>query len=358
VKLWAARTWAWTGSLIWSADGRKLILAAGEQVDGPLQVWLVSYPEATARRITNDLSNYSKLSLTADSNTLVAVRKETSAKLWITRSGDASRAVRITSNNVRGLNLVAWTPGGKIVLSALAGDYRNIWMMDADGRNLRQLTAGPYDKDEVAVTRNGRYIVYQTQGRIWRMNADGSEPRQLTHGALDVHPCSSADSRWIVYASFRDWAPGIGGDPSLWKVPIDGGAPTQISTASASMPQISPDGKRIACTWYGAADLFSASPKLAVLPFDGGAPIQVFEQLSGSTSQFSWTADGQALDFSREIDGVGNVWRHPLGGGAPAPVTKFETDQLLRIARSYDGRQFALARGKVVTDVVRITGFL
>jgi hypothetical protein len=64
------------------------------------------------------------------------------------------------------------------------------------------------------------------------------------------------------------------------------------------------------------------------------------------------------LDYSREVNGVGNVWRHPLGGGVSSPVTKFETDQLFRIARSPDGRQFALARGRVVTDVVRITGFL
>lgn len=271
-KVITPHTWPWVSSLLWSADGRILILAGGDKVDGETQIWLVNYRDGKIRRVTNDLSNYARLSLTTDSHTLLAVRTETLERLWVTRPGSISHAAPVPVGVLRNLNTAVWTPDGRIVFAASAGDYRNIWIMDANGGNLKQLTAGGDDKAEVDVAQDGRYILYQSNGKIWRVNLDGSNPRQLTHGAWDVHPCASADGRSVVYASFADWSPVIGGKPTLWRVSMDGGEPVQVTSQAASLPRVSPDGKLIACLYFSKVDPRYSSFKIAVIPFDSGQP--------------------------------------------------------------------------------------
>ncbi len=350
-------TWAWVSSVLWSSDGRTLILAAGDKVDGELQIWLVNYQDGQVRRVTNDLSNYNKLSLSADSRKLLAVRSETLKRLWVTKPGGTSHASPVPVGVLRDLNTASWTPDGRIVFSASAGDYRNLWIMDADGGNLKQLTSGADDKAEVDVTPDGRYILYQSRGKIWRVNLDGSDLRQLTHGAWDVHPSSSADSRSVVYASFEDWSPVIGGKPSLWRVSIDGGEPFSVSAAAASLPRVSPDGKFIAYFYFPGVDPRFSAYRIGVVPFSGTQPARSFALEATADSSIAWEPDAKSIDYVQTTDGVGNVWRQPLSGGRPEQLTSFETDRIFEFAWSLKRKQIVLARGEMRSDIALITSF-
>jgi Tol biopolymer transport system component len=145
---------------------------------------------------------------------------------------------------------VAWTPEGRVVYTDPIGDYRNVWVSDSDGGNRRRLTSGPGNQDQIAMARDGRNIVYKQGGNIWRMDADGAHPQRLTRGPLNVHPDVAADGRSVVYASFANWSPSVGGEPTLWRVPIDGGEATEIARHPASYPKVSPDGKRLGCIYF------------------------------------------------------------------------------------------------------------
>jgi hypothetical protein len=48
------------------------------------------------------------------------------------------------------------------------------------------------------------------------------------------------------------------------------------------------------------------------------------------------------------------VYRWPLGGGKPTPVTSFTTDDVMGFGLSRDGTQLALSRGTFTSDVVLI----
>jgi serine/threonine protein kinase len=356
-KVITPHTWAWVSSVLWSADGQTLIVAAGDKVDGALQIWLVSYLDGAVRRLTNDLSSYTKLSLTADSNSLLAVRTENSQRLWITRPGAISHITPIPVGVLHSLNSADWTPQGGIVFSAAVGDDRNIWIMDADGGNLKQLTNGSDDKSEVNVTRDGRYILYRSQGRIWRVRLDGSDPRQLTHGSLDVHPCSSADGQWVLYASFADWSPVIGGKPTLWRVSIDGGQPVQLSSEAASLPRPSPDGKLLAFLKYSGDDPRFSSASIAIMPFAAGQPARPFASPPFAGNYLAWAPDGKAIDYAVTAAGVGNLWRQPVRGGPAERLTDFETGLLFQFAWSGPRKQILFARGETHKDIVLLNSF-
>jgi hypothetical protein len=189
------------------------------------------------------------------------------------------------------------------------------------------------------------------------MGVDGGNPLQLTRGAWSVHPASSADSRFVNYACFRNWSPAIWGKPTLWLTPIDGGEPVAVIGDAVSFPQISPDGQKIACSYYpGPNPEYSARP-LAVFRAADGHLLRVFNDVSLANAGAAWTPDGKALIYPVTTHGVDNLWRAPLASRAAEPVTHFQTENLFDYAFSPDFKSIAMARGREATDLVLISGF-
>jgi Tol biopolymer transport system component len=352
----SSETWAWVESMAWSGSGFIAVNASRERQDA-YQIWLVPVSRRSAMRVTNDLSSYSRITLSGDGMTLAALQGRRDIDIWVAPLTATERGARIALANVHGLNSLAWTPDSRIVFTALTGERRNIWVMDADGGNQRQITAGPSDKEGLSVTPDGRYLIYSSRAAIWRMDLDGSNPLQLTRRTHDVHPVASPDSRFVFYASFRNWSPAIWGKPTIWRVPIDGGEPLEIVKEATTLPRVSPDGTKVACNYYvGPNPEHSASP-LAVFSAADGRPLQVFDKISVGGRPIFWTPDGNALIYPVRAHGVGNLWRQPLAGGLSVPATDFLSGELFSYALSADSKTVAMARGKEATDIVLIRGF-
>ncbi len=347
--------WAWPGSVTWSSDGHTLLVDAAEHSDNELQLWRVSYPRGTIQRITNDISDYRRVTQTSDSRTVLAVRSTHEADLWVARASNPAGAQQVSAGDLHDLNSALPAPGGRLFFSASSGDARNIWTMNVNGTARRQVTAGQVSRDEVAISRDGRHLSYQSDGRIWSMNSDGSEARQLTGGPWDTHPAFSADGNWIVYTSFAGWSPGIGGQPSLWRIPVSGGHSEQLTRDANSMADVSPDGKWIAAAYY-RYDRPQQSAAVAIYPYAGGQAVTLLERPPGADSSVFWSADGNAVEYVVSARGVGNIWRQNIHGGAPAPVSDFRTGGLFFMNPSPDRNTLVLARGKDVNDLVLIRG--
>ncbi|HEY2972260.1 MAG TPA: hypothetical protein VGJ48_07080, partial [Pyrinomonadaceae bacterium] len=210
------------GQVAWLADGSGLALIALESGTSSNQIWHVSYPDGEVRKITNDLNNYSQLSLTADSSALVTVQTEGEMNLWVAPQADASRAKQISSGRYDGAQGLSWMPSGRIVYTSRESGLTDIRSMEPDGKNQQQLTAHARSNYMPWATQDGRYIVFtstrtQSTRSIWRMDTDGGNLKRLTEGPGDIYPQSSPDGRWVVYTSTRS------GSSRVWKVSIDGG---------------------------------------------------------------------------------------------------------------------------------------
>lgn len=344
-----SRSWWQVGRVAWLADGKGLVLTAADQ-DSTLsqQVWYVSYPEGAARQMTNDLSNYRDASLTADSQTMIAVQTDRQANIWIAPDRDASRAAQITSSNYDGVNGLSWTPDGKIIYTTRVGNGQSLWLMEQDGSNQRELAASEGANRAPSVSADGRYIVFVSTRtgtqHIWRVDADGSHPKQLTNGPGENSASCSPDSRWVVYVS------SVLGNASLWKNSIDGGEPVSLLDKISSRPAVSPDGKWIACL-YREQSL--APYKLVVLPFEGGQPVKRFNE-PVELGSICWATDERSLLYVRTLGGVSNIWSQSLDGSAPVQLTDFKQGRIFWFNLSPDGHQLAVARGVVISDVVMI----
>jgi len=81
-----------------------------------------------------------------------------------------------------------------------------------------------------------------TNSDIYLIDSDGHNLRQLTNSpAVDNHPRWSRDGKTIYFVSARQ------GGNQLWALPLDGGEPSQLTTFSfgTANPVVTPDGRKV-----------------------------------------------------------------------------------------------------------------
>ncbi|MEP6787215.1 MAG: protein kinase [Acidobacteriota bacterium] len=358
-----SQSWYFMGQVAWLADGSGLVLDASEHGSASSddqQIWHLSYPDGEARRITNDLNNYSGMSLTADSNRLVTVQSETISNIWLIPNGETARATQITvgAGKRDGQNGVAWTPDGKVVFASKASGSDDIWIMNSDGSGQKQLTTNSRVNVHPAVSSDGRYVIFTSDRagtpNIWRMEMDGSNPKQLTSGSGEERAQGSHDGKSVIYTLLG------AGKPTLWRVSIDGGAPQQVTDKYSIWPALSPDGQSIACIYRD--DQPNSPLKIAILPFAGGEPKQIFEAPESAKpisrlTPVRWTPSGSDLMYVVTIGGVSNIWSQPIVGGRPKQLTTFKSELIFWFDWSQDGHQLLFTRGIRTSDVVLISNF-
>jgi serine/threonine protein kinase/Tol biopolymer transport system component len=361
-----SESWPDMGRVVWLPDGRGLIFTAPPQRNSiGKQVWHLSYPEGRALRITNDLNSYGDISLgvTADASTIATLQTITTHNIWVLAPNEAeSHAKQITIGGVvDGFYDLSWLPDGRIVYDSRTGEYSDLWVVNADGTNRKQLTNNTYGEYGAAASPDGRYIVFRSDRsspfKLWRMDADGSNPKQLTSGdTVDGQPTFSPDSQWVVFRSGR--ADKI----TIWKVSIQGGAAQQLNDEKmSSPPAVSPDGRLITYSRYVNQPGQPVRSELVFIPFDGGPAVKTMALpdffMPFSFGSGRWTPDGHALYFMGVRDTVSNVWELPLDGSPPRQVTNFTSDLIQNFAISRDGRRLAVSRGREISDIVLIKDF-
>ena len=351
----SSHSWRWVRGLAWLTDGSGLVMTALEYQEVMLgstrnfQIWHLSYPGGEARKITNDSNEYSGISITADSNTIVTTLYDDLGNIWTAPDGDASRARQITTGASKYFG-VSWTPDGRIVYGSIASGDPDIWIADGDGGNQKQVTTGARANANPSVSPDGQYVVFvstRAGSHIWRMDLDGRNPKQLTVGTGEQFPQCSPDSKWIVYYSSSP------NKPTLWKVPIDGGEPVQLTDEFSVLPAISPDGRLVAYLYRD--ERIIPARGIAVIPFEGGQAIRRFEISSTAYPMTRWTPDGRALAYIDTRRSVSNIWGQPIDGGPPKQLTEFKADRMFSFDWSRDGKQLTFVRAVVSNDAVLIS---
>ncbi len=342
-------TQQWTGlwDLAWLSDGRGLIVSTS--VTGGREINYIPHAKGEVRRITTDTNDYEGVSLTADSHVLATVQEKASFDSWVAPLADVGSVKPITSggNSAR----ETWSPDGRVVYDRRGGrGETNIWVMEPDGSNARQLTVSAGLINQAPrVSLDGRYIVFLSDRsgylQIWRMDIDGNNPKPLTNTALDILWSSSLDctpdGKWVLFPkSEPEWG--------IWKVPIEGGEAVRLNTTpSAFYPAVSPDGRTLA---YSYQDL-SGKNVVEVVPLEGSAPAKQFDI---ATSTIRWMPDGRAFLYIRNKRGVSNIWSQPISGELPRQITHFNDEVIRSFDLSREGKRLVMNRGSANRDVVLI----
>ena len=139
-----------------------------------------------------------------------------------------------------------YSPDGKrIVFESQRSGSGEIWVANADGSGLLQVTSGGLHSGTPRWSPDGQWIVYdhqdnESQFDIYVVAASGGQPRQLTRNAAqDVVPSFSSDGKWVYFRSDRT------GRNQIFRIPFDGGLEQQITTDGGDTAFESADGASV-----------------------------------------------------------------------------------------------------------------
>ncbi len=160
--------------------------------------------------------------------------------------------------------------GKKLVFTSMRDGDLDIYTMNADGSNVKRLTnelgydGGPfwsYDGKQIVYrahhpqtdTAKADYtsllkqnLIRPTVLEIWVMNADGSNKRQVTkNGKANFGPYFFPDGKRVIFSSNMDDPRGRNFD--LYKINVDGTGLERLTFNETfdGFPMFSPDGKKI-----------------------------------------------------------------------------------------------------------------
>ncbi|HEX2081598.1 MAG TPA: hypothetical protein VHG08_28095 [Longimicrobium sp.] len=233
--------------------------------------------------------------------------------LVVTSAGRLERSSVVTLTATRDGQPV---PAGEVSWTVTPGGAAEVLA----GGQLRLLQAGDVEVRAAAGGRTGTLqlrvaappaVVFDmtVNGNrdLYRVALDGGDLTRLTtHTADDRDP--SAGGGKVAFVSFRT------GNPELWSVPLAGGTETRITTTGAaeSAPALSADGQRLAYASdaSGVAKVWTAQSTGA-----GGGPAAPGFGFDGSPETTpSWAPTGNRLAFVGTETGTADIYQLTLGG--------------------------------------------
>lgn len=209
-------------------------------------------------------------------------------------------------------------PGNVVFYSRRGGTLAKIYTMDADGRDVTQITSGPGNDLWPDLSTDGRYVAFASNrsgnNEIYVLDLrDGTLTNVSNSTADDNWPRWSPNGREIAFHSNR------AGNYDIFVVNADGSGLRAVTTNAAldQWPDWSPNGKQLA--FRRANDVYTADA------IGEEQNVQRLTFLPATIDQMpAWSPDGQRLAFMSLREGYCAVFLMNADGSSQTNLTPKE----------------------------------
>ncbi|MET0338361.1 MAG: winged helix-turn-helix domain-containing protein [Caulobacter sp.] len=323
---WKAHGFAWTH------DNRYVVF--GSNRGGDFGLWSVDVRRpAPPRRVSIGLLGLGRL--TSDGKDRLAVEMN-SDRMNLEKVGADGALTRLTANTG-----VEWDPtvtsdGAAAFVSDRSG-ASELWVTTPGGRATRLTSLGASYVHGPQWSRDGRRIAFvaaiQRKVDIHEIGRDGSGPRALTRDGRDkASPAWGRDGELrYVERSASGWR--------LMRLGADGQARPVPGGQDWRLVRTDPEGRL-----YGVR---SGDPRLWTLPEDGGAPREAVPGLR--LEDDAWAVGRTGVRFVRDrLSERSSLWLAPWSG-APRPVAPLPGMSWM-MSLAVDPRDESVVYGRVIED--------
>jgi Tol biopolymer transport system component/DNA-binding winged helix-turn-helix (wHTH) protein len=312
-------------TLSWSADSKQIAVSGRFREDEPFGIWLVRLDGGPTRRLTTASSGTpfdAAPAFSPDRKRLAFIREisPTRTRIFIQQLTDglepSGSAAPVTDGKVA-VQAMAWLDNRRIVFCTGYLAQRRLGILDLDSGRTTGVTGFGEGAASLSIAPNGTlvYARESTEVNLWRFHVSSGHapPERLAASTYQTWtPAYSHDGSRIAFASTRS------GLEEVWVADADGAHPIQLTrmgSGRTANPRWSLDDRSILFnSWNPRSDLYTVA-------VSDGSVKRVTNGQVGNSVEPSWSRDGKWIYFGSDKTGRLEVYRIPVGGGAPAQIT-------------------------------------
>jgi len=292
--------------LAWTRDGGHIVFASNRR--GSFQLWSVPANGGAPVHLPAD-STVQDVAVSPAGDWMAIVSVAENWNIW--RSGISAAGLsapqRFISSSGRNHTPRYSPDGSKIAFVSDRSGSWQVWMCDADGQNLKQLTHfnGPWvgglnwspDAREIVLDsrphgHSGIFVLTLATGAVRTIEDNSFEQRV---------PAWSHDGKSLYFNSDR------GGPLAIWKLRLGDKTPVRVSPFRAFLPQESADGLALFFN-MDDGEIWRAQPN--------GSQAAALSMGARCWPDINWTLQGKDIFYTRESESSGvEFWRMSHGVG-------------------------------------------
>ncbi|MCK6624217.1 MAG: hypothetical protein L6R45_03455 [Anaerolineae bacterium] len=245
-----------------------------------------------------------------------------------------------------------WSPDGKLIAwSSTRDGNREIYVMQRDGSGVRRLTNEAGDDTMPDWSPDGTMLAFTSERdgneEIYVMNAAGSNLRRLTNSPADETMADwSPDGSRLLFRSDQ------AGNRDIFVMNADGSNVISLTTDPAhdSRPRWSPDGTLI--VWTSERD---GNREIYLMNSDGSEVRRLTDNPADDDGPV-WSPDGQTLLWYSDRSGDTEIYAMTLDGGQVRRLTNNPGDDLLPKVQPNPAPRLAFGGQPVADPMASLTG--
>lgn len=322
--------------LAWLPNQDRLLMTASENLGDVSQIWEVDAQTRKIKLVSHDSTSYSKISVPKNAEMIVAGTITADFRLFTGETANPNNIEYLTQAR----DGFAFTSDGKIVYASDASGNEDIWIMDADGANQKQLT-GESSVDAYPIVSPDNQFIYFSSNRngkyeIWRMSIDGTNQTKISKNESGKPRFVTPDGKWVYFENSLTQI--------VWKAATDGTEEQPLfSEKIGYYHAFSPDGTQMA---FLKKDKETKKFMLSLMSLDNQQITKIYQLPNDRTPYFlTWTADGKFLNYLMSAENEETFWTQDVTKESPTELSNLGNESTMDCRLNPNSTKYGFIRG-------------